>query len=159
MKKLLLIRHANAVDSFTKSDFERELSEKGKNEIKAVCSKLKNCDFFPDIILVSSAKRTLQTAKILAKNLSWDSIEILKNEDLYNSEFKNILKALNNTPNEINNLAIIAHNPAITEVVNILNNSNFSNLPTSTIAYFEFNAEKWSLIEFKNLVSFKMFSP
>lgn len=154
MKKLLLIRHASAEDTFMKPDIDRNLSVEGQNEPDIVSSKFSNSDFSPDLIKVSPARRTLFTAEKIANCLKWnkDKIEII--DEIYNSDAHVLLKEIIKTSENINNLAIVAHNPAITEVVNFLNNSDFANLAPCTLAYFEFEADNWKNIDFKNLLKF-----
>lgn len=147
MKKLLLIRHANAEDTFFKSDIERQLSADGINEIDIVCNKFSVNNFIPDLIKVSPAIRTVQTAERINKNLNWNSKNISITDKLYNSDYKFLIDEVLNTANGINNLVIIAHNPAITEVYNWLNKSEVINLPTCTFCLFTIKTDYWSKID------------
>ena len=42
MKKIYFIRHAKAVDESEGSDFERDLSERGKKDLALMCERLKS---------------------------------------------------------------------------------------------------------------------
>lgn len=147
LKKLLLIRHANAEDTFFKSDIERQISAVGLKEIDIVCNKFLSINFLPDLIKVSPAKRTIQTAKKITENLNWNSENISITHNLYNSDYKFLIDEVLNTSNDINNLVIIAHNPAITEVFNALNKSETGSLRTCSFCLFSIKTDYWSEIE------------
>jgi phosphohistidine phosphatase len=77
MKTIILMRHSKAEQgNFEISDFDRKLTEKGKSDAdiaaKILIKKIKKID----LIVTSSAKRTLKTAKIIAENFEIDKNKI-----------------------------------------------------------------------------------
>lgn len=63
MKKIYIIRHAKAVKDENIQDFERRLSESGKEDLKRLFQKLQAYEIKPDFILSSPSKRTAKTTK------------------------------------------------------------------------------------------------
>ena len=65
MKRIYFIRHAEA-QSGGRSDFERELSPKGKGDAMRLGELLRSHNILPRLIVASSAVRALTTARIIA---------------------------------------------------------------------------------------------
>lgn len=61
--KIFLVQHADAVPKET--DPERPLSEKGAMQARRAAEFLKKIPFYPDIILHSDKKRSIETAEII----------------------------------------------------------------------------------------------
>mgnify|MGYP000953754771 CR=1 FL=1 len=68
MKRIYFIRHAEA-QSGGRSDFERELSPKGKEDAMRLGALLRSENLLPRLIVASSAVRALTTARIIAATL------------------------------------------------------------------------------------------
>nr|WP_314167125.1 histidine phosphatase family protein [uncultured Campylobacter sp.] len=68
MKRIYFIRHAEA-QSGGRSDFERELSPKGKGDAMRLGALLRSENLLPRLIVASSAVRALTTARIIAAAL------------------------------------------------------------------------------------------
>lgn len=75
MKRIYFIRHAEA-QSGGRSDFERELSPKGKEDAMRLGALLRSRHVAPHLIVSSSAVRALTTAQIIADALN--AREVLK---------------------------------------------------------------------------------
>lgn len=67
MKKIYFIRHAKAVDEGEGSDFERDISERGKKDLALMCDRIKKHEVRADTIFASPAKRCAKTAQKLAE--------------------------------------------------------------------------------------------
>ena len=113
MGKIFLIRHGESGPSSTwGGDFQRSLTDRGKTTLLQLADALKNEVKAPVKIHCSSAKRTVETATILAKHLNGS---IHKVADLYNGEVVAYLDLLRTL--EINSqILVVGHNPTITEV-------------------------------------------
>lgn len=149
MKYLLLIRHAKTEQYGYDTDFERELTNRGIDDCKLMGSRIKKIKFVPDLVKISTAKRTRQTAKHLAKHLDWNK-EIIEGLDkLYLASYQVIFNEIANTKNNIDSLAIIAHNPGITYLFNSIGNATIDNLPTCGMGLFKFEIKDWKDIKIK----------
>mgnify|MGYP003329900228 CR=1 FL=1 len=62
-----------------------------------------------------------------------------------------------NYPEKYNTAMIIAHNPGLTNLINMITNINLYNLPTTGIANIDFDCDSWDNIsvENSNLVDLK----
>jgi len=147
MKKLYLIRHAKSDWSdFGKSDFERGLNKRGKRSIPLMAEALKKRGAMPDLILSSAAKRAKKTAKGLAEELKYRG-EIIFDETLYFTEPEEMIAKIQKTDESRNTLFLIGHNPEMTELSNILTDTDIDNIPTLGIVIVTFYVQKWSNVE------------
>ena len=83
MKTLLLMRHAKATwDHDQWPDFERPLNPTGEADAPRMGRRMIQADLKPDAILCSSARRTMQTAELVAEELGITPL-IQSKADLY----------------------------------------------------------------------------
>jgi phosphohistidine phosphatase len=154
MKHLLIIRHAKTEQQNYENDFERKLTKRGIADCELMCDRLKTFSFNPDCIKISSAKRTIETANLLAKGLGWDKSEFDLLPALYLASKPLLLETIKSTPKHINNLVVIAHNPGMTDLFNSLGQIHLDNLPTCGMALFRLNKDSWETLVNAELVWF-----
>lgn len=146
MKTVILIRHAKT-ETFSESgqDFDRRLTERGRNDAKEMAERLKNKNLLPDLIISSTAKRAKQTARIIAEQMDYNKEDILKLDKLYQCTpevFEEVL--LSGIPDNINTLFIIAHNPGISAfALSAVPNPAFDFMPTCGVTAFSFEGKSW----------------
>lgn len=145
MKKIYFIRHAKAKKDFF-NDYERELNSQGKDEAKFIGQKLKNHAVCADAIFSSSSIRTKMTAKIIASELNFNK-KIKFEKTLYDANLNSILYFINEIDDKFENVFIIAHNPAITEISEILSDSIIGNMPTCGVFCIEFDVKSFKDIK------------
>ena len=143
MKKLILIRHAKSSWEYNVKDHERPLNTRGLKDASAVSSELKGL-FYPDLVLISSATRTQETATIFTSNLKISKKIIQSNHDLYDFSGSDLLKVIKNCNNSIKELMIFGHNHAITAFVNSYGDLTIDNVPTCGVVVLEFEIDNWS---------------
>jgi len=107
---------------------------------------LKNKRISPDLILSSPAKRALQTAKILAKELEYPPEEIQTNERIYLADTDTLVNIIQNVPDESQRLMLIGHNPGLTHLANYLADARIANIPTTGIVEIYFDVNHWQHI-------------
>ncbi len=93
----------------------------------------------------SSAKRALQTAQIMASEIS-ESITLKVEHKLYHAEVSDWLRVIVALPDDQDSSALFGHNPGITQLVNDLTGSEISNIPTCGLVKITFSFDKWELI-------------
>ncbi|MCF6291887.1 MAG: histidine phosphatase family protein [Robiginitomaculum sp.] len=112
MKTLLLIRHAKAASyGLVPGDHGRPLSDKGERQTQVLAQQMLVAKVIPDLMLVSSAMRTMQTCEGLLN--VFGEIPIKSEEQLYLASAEKIEKQIWLAGEGINTLAIIGHNPGI----------------------------------------------
>lgn len=148
MKRLYLLRHAQAASDFSSSDKERTLTPHGITQAQFIATYIKDVD----IALCSSAKRTQMTLDIVEKI----SGEIKKTElidDIYNASAGAILNSIQSRTE--NNLLVVAHNPGIHMLASILiglgdktrcNNLTMS-YPPGTLSIIDCPCENWNELQ------------
>lgn len=110
MKKLFLLRHAEASNDLGADDHDRSLTPNGLNQASKVGGYLKNHNYMIDLVLCSSARRT----KMTLKGLQDGGAVISKKEysdTLYNAPASHLMNELFGSSGD--NVLIIAHNPGI----------------------------------------------
>ncbi len=112
--KLHLIRHAKAKSPSEVTDFERNLSSKGKEQAEKLTHYLMGKKL-PQEVWCSSAKRTVETLSFIELNHSFSVVR--KMNELYLCSKDLYLKELWSTKIE-NDLLIIGHNFGISDLVN-----------------------------------------
>lgn len=146
MKTILLIRHAKAEWSGKDgSDFSRALSNAGIQEAVSISAQLMNKQYQLDVIVCSAALRTIQTANIIGKALSIPDVNIIYSDILYQADENTIEQVVQSLHDENNNIAVIAHNPGITDYVNrLIPNTQIDFMPTCGVFAVQSNCTKWS---------------
>jgi phosphohistidine phosphatase len=147
MKTLLLLRHAKSSwkDS-SLGDHERPLNKRGEKAAPAVGRLLKTEKLVPDLILSSTAVRARATAEAVAKSSSYrGKLELL--ESLYLATAGKLLsEAQAHTPDSVKRLLLVAHNPGMEDLVEILSGKG-ETFPTAALAVFEVSIESWKELE------------
>lgn len=139
MKSLYIIRHSDAVDGFDIPDSFRQLSKRGIEQSNAQGLRFPN---LPELWYVSPALRTYATAHILAKHQK-KAPSILLRPSLYNSQIENYLDVLVETADDVNEVAIIGHNPTVSELAFTLGKYN-GIFKKGSVAKINFKISSWS---------------
>ncbi len=144
MKTIYLIRHAKSSWSDPSlQDFDRPLNSRGKRDVKMMTSILSDKIKKIDLILTSKAVRALSTTEVITNGNGVKYKEIQKEGKLYHASSKKIRKLIGKQSDQFDSLAIIGHNPGLTDLANEIGNVRIDNLPTTGILAFEFDSEKW----------------
>ena len=132
MLRLTLIRHANAEwkDSNI-PDFDRPLNKRGMSSG------------------TRSAKRTQQTAEIVGRMLGLATRRVKLVEQLYLARAEVILAFVHQTGPKVHHLAIVGHNPGISELARGLapEDAQVTELATACACTLTFATETWLNLE------------
>lgn len=145
MKLLYVVRHAKSSWANPgQADFDRPLNERGLGDATRMGEWLKKLKVCPDLIAVSTAKRTQQTAKLLLKALDCTPAEIKDLDNLYHASPAQITAVISAFPVSVQTGMLIAHNPGITEFVNSISDAfRVDNMPTCCVAGIRVQANDW----------------
>jgi phosphohistidine phosphatase len=136
---LYLIRHSIAENiSINKKDFDRELTQEGKEVIKKTSKAWKNYIKQFDIVLTSPLTRAVQTAEIISSNLQGITNLIKDNNLSTGSRTADLIDLLNSL--DFKNVAIVGHQPDLSIHINNFCGTGSFNLafPPASIAKIEF---------------------
>lgn len=145
MKKLIIIRHAQAEDH-APADYARRLTSRGAVRLEATAAKLAESlrtDDSPLHIIASPAARTAQSAEIVARAMNYLPEEIDFQEALYRGNYSVYLDAAARTDDEVGKLMVVGHNPAVTELAGELLQGEIAVMRKGSVAIFEFEMDRW----------------
>ena len=147
MKVLYLIKHAKSNWGIPNTrDFERPISKRGSKDVNTIGSYLMIQDIVPDIVLSSCALRAQETTDLLADKINFRGKKFFL-EELYMSIAEDIQEIIMAQDDSLNNIFVIAHNPQISELVNLMTEEHFSKIPSMGVVSIVFDIEEWSEIE------------
>jgi phosphohistidine phosphatase len=151
MKRLLLLRHAQAMPAEGGSDIDRVLSPKGLADALALGRVLKAGGLIPAHILCSSAKRTQQTCAEVLKGLD-TPVHTEFSKKIYSAGLGDLLELIQSADDGLESLMIIGHNPTIYELAmrmgaegpeSVLNHLGQGYAPAS-LSVIEADIERWA---------------
>lgn len=147
---LILMRHAKSSwDDPLLDDFDRTLNRRGRESAEAIGAWLRKIGYLPEEVLVSGARRTVETWSRMAADMP-DTATMQSNSALYHASADIILGVLKGQTQP--NLMMICHNPGIADFANRIVTetpayTGFRDFPTAATAIIEFDAEHWSGVE------------
>jgi len=145
MKTLYLIRHAKSNWNNTElTDFERILNKRGLKDAPFMSKKLKELNCTPDYILSSSSQRTFITAKLICEGINYPLKDVCFERSIYEASTSTLISLINLLPNNKDEVAIIGHNPSITQLSNYLTDDYIGNMPTCSIVKIELEIDHWN---------------
>ena len=112
MHQLLLLRHAKSSwDTAGVPDRERTLTPRGRRAAAAIRRGMRDLGLAPDVILVSSAKRTMETLNALEP---WDETPLIEPlDELYLANKTRLLTTLRGVVETVRTVLLIGHNPGL----------------------------------------------
>ncbi len=146
MKTLFLIRHAKSSRKERVVDFDRPLSGRGIADASHMGLRLKKTPVQFDAFYSSSARRGLDTAKLLAQSAGFAPENIISDEAFYTFDETSLLRAVESIDESFSTVAVFCHNFAITDLANSLTGKTIGNVPTCGVVHIETDAELWANI-------------
>ena len=148
LRRLTLVRHANAEQDADVRDFERPLSKKGLGEANDVARRFQERGLIPDLILTSAAVRTRETAETFAKVLGVPARLLQADDSLYLAEGEQIIGAIRSVGPRVGHLLVIGHNPGISAAAIALAPEAVKNdLPTCGTLTMTVSCKTWTLVD------------
>ncbi|CAL9379942.1 SixA phosphatase family protein [Streptomyces thermolilacinus] len=152
-RRIVLLRHAKA-DWSQDADHERPLADRGRQEAPLAGRRLASAGITPDLTLCSTAVRTRETWKLVVHELP-QRPRTVYDERVYEASLGDLIALLNETPEDVDDLLVVGHNPGIHALADalageaegdILPRMNRSGFPTSAFAVLTFSGE-WKTVE------------
>lgn len=144
MKTLLLIRHAKSSwNNVTLPDFERSLNERGKHDAPLMAKQIKDKKIEIDAFVSSPAKRAKKTAEIFMDEFDAKEKKLILIPSLYEATSEKFYDAIENLKDKYDTVALIAHNPGITDFINSLECSPVYNMPTCAVYAIKIKTKNW----------------
>ncbi len=141
---MLIIRHAKSDQSFFGNDFERPLNERGKKDAPEMAKRVVDKNIVIDAFVSSPAKRAKKTAEIFCETYQQKIEDINFISALYHAPAREFYEVIKSLDDNLNSVAIFAHNPGITYFVNdLINDVRVDNMPTCAVFAIQINISQW----------------
>jgi phosphohistidine phosphatase len=142
MKTVLLMRHAKSSWNVPDlPDQKRPLNHRGEKDAPRMGQLLKDQGLIPQRIYCSTALRARQTVAAVIEILGFQG-EITYLDELYQAEPSAIIDVLKSAPDEVDCVLLIAHNPGMEEVTQLLTGQG-QTFPTAGIGHILLPLEHW----------------
>ena len=141
-RRLIVMRHAKSSwkDPHLE-DHDRPLNKRGLRDAPRISEELYSRGWIPDLILVSSSRRTMQTLEMM-KNRFGDLPSEVR-PGIYHASVYDLIRELEDTTQKGTTM-ILGHNPGSEILINRLS-GNWIRLPTASAALLVENESNWDL--------------
>ena len=146
-RRLTLLRHAKSSwDDANLSDHERPLNARGREALKPLRRQIEDRGSLPDLVLCSSAVRTVETLDGFRSALpATATVEV--DEDLYGADVDDLLARVRAAPDTAGHVMLVGHNPGIEDLAMLLTGDGeraaraamTSKFPTAAMAVLRFD--------------------
>ncbi|MEU6625593.1 histidine phosphatase family protein [Streptomyces litmocidini] len=152
-RSIVLLRHAKA-DWNDGPDHERPLAERGRKDAPVAGRRLADSGIAFDLALCSTAVRTRETWKLAVHELPARPRTVYE-ERIYEASLGELIAVVNETPDTVNNLLLVGHNPGMHALADalagesegdLLPRMNRSGFPTAAFAVVTFEGS-WKSVE------------
>jgi len=155
MRRLLLLRHAKADRHSAGGDRERPLTSRGLEDARRVGAHLAARGLTPQLAVASHAKRARQTLE-QALSAFPGHVAHLTEHTIYNATTEHLLEILRQSPDRVETLLVVGHNPGFSELAVALAGTGEAaelrrlsmKYPTAALAVLEFPGESWAQAAF-----------
>ena len=145
---LTLIRHAKSSWKFPLPDFERPLNKRGKRNAVELGQWLAANDIHFDQIVASPARRTMETATLIATQIGYPKKAIATDSAIYHASATTLFDCVRRFDDHYQHVALIGHNPGISMLADLLLSDPLGEeMRTCACAQMRFSATDWSTIE------------
>jgi phosphohistidine phosphatase len=154
MLRLFLVRHAKAEPAVGRDDYQRRLTDRGRNDAKRVAGVLAARNMLPDVLIHSGAARSKETAEIFAAQ--WPrEVELQDEPGLYDATQEMLFLRARALPDPRVRVAFVGHNPGLGGLALALAASgSHSELrrmavkyPTCAVAALDFRIRHWDELQ------------
>ena len=131
------MRHSKA-EPAGETDFERELTPRGRSDAVAAGAWLASQAVVPDRALVSAATRAQQTWEAVAEGAGW-ALEPTIDAGLYTADPDTTLDVLRTLGDDCPNVLVIGHNPSMASLAQLIDDGEWADLGPGTASVTAFH--------------------
>ncbi len=143
MRTLLLMRHAKSSwDNPAQTDHERPLNDRGERSAPIMGQWLRAEGLTPDLIVCSDARRTRETADLVAPACGYEG-EIVVSGALYLAKVSNWRDVLRSLPDRSRTVLCIGHNPGLEDLLSHAT-GRYLEMKTAAIARLSLDLPNWA---------------
>lgn len=146
MKRLVIVRHAKAEKAGARQrDFDRPLAERGHGDAVEAGRRLARRGVHPGALVSSPARRTLETARLIARELDFPWAEIVLPQEAYAADVSTLLGLVRAIDDRAACAVLVAHNPGVSDLAHALVCGFAAGLPTCAVAAVDLAVDAWAL--------------
>lgn len=158
MRRLILMRHAKSSwTDPTQHDAARPLNARGRRAAPRMGLWLAEAGYAPDLALVSTARRTLETWELASARMTGASGRPPAHASeglIYNAAPESLLMLVHEQPAEVETLLLLGHEPGVPGLLRMLCGRDiceggaraFGKYPTGAVSVLEFPQDDWAEI-------------
>jgi phosphohistidine phosphatase len=151
MRRLLLLRHGKADRHSAGGDRERPLTKRGLDDARRIGEFIVDQGFAPDLAVASNARRARQTLEQALEAFP-NHIRHLIENSIYNASVDHLLEILRQSPDQVQTLLVVGHNPGFGELAVALAGAGApeelqrlrQKFPTAALAVLDFSCDAWA---------------
>ncbi|HEX9542502.1 MAG TPA: histidine phosphatase family protein, partial [Streptosporangiaceae bacterium] len=117
-RRLVLLRHAKSAWPDV-PDIERPLGKRGQRDAPRAGRWLRQAGYLPDLVVCSTSRRTRETWQLAAAELG-ASPSVRFEPRVYGAGTAELLDLIRETPDEVETLQVVGHEPAMRELTLLL---------------------------------------
>jgi phosphohistidine phosphatase len=146
-KRLLILRHAKS--SWADPDLpdrDRPLNARGRKDAARIGRFLADSGRLPDLVLCSSAARTVETLDLLRLP---PAVEVIVEEQLYGAGSDSLLDRFRLLPDPVASAMLVAHNPGVEDFARDLDGERLrlaDKYPTGGLAVLRVPVRDWQAL-------------
>ena len=143
MLTLYLLRHAKSSwNDASQRDFERPLSDRGREACALIGEFIEEKGIEFDLVLVSTAVRTRETIDLVKQRAKLRS-EVRYDDRIYEATVSQLLEVISQVENDRENVLLVGHNPGMEELLTLLTGVHLR-VTTANFAKIKIQATRWS---------------
>jgi len=156
-RRVSLLRHGHALAFAEAGDFDRALDARGQREAIDAAHRLATLDE-PDVILVSSARRTRETAATVLAELARPLGDMRLEPALYLADLATLQSTIAKLADTQRHALLIGHNPGLSDLAfewltGEIGAPPFNGLATGGLCSVLFEADRWRDVGAENIVA------
>ena len=155
MKRVIIVRHAKTIQHGYDQDYDRTLTDRGRDDAERISLEMVRSGILPDLILSSPAVRTTQTTRIFADTFGYPTGNVRYEKKLYSGMLTTtFLKMLQEIDDSHSTVMVVGHNPTVYNYLDMLLPGFSLDVPTCSTVVIEFDIDLWAdLIPHSGLMS------
>jgi len=151
MLKLGLVRHAKSSWSSPQLiDHDRPLNNRGVRDAPVMAKQVLKLFGVPDLLVSSTAKRALTTAKVFKKEMKLTDDKLEEIAELYHASIEDTMEVISEIQEDAKFAMIFGHNPTMTYLANSFPGDMIDNVPTCGVLLLESSASSWDNVNISN---------
>jgi phosphohistidine phosphatase len=153
MRRLMLLRHGKSDWPSGMKDLDRPLAERGRQAVPRVAAHMAEEQLFPDLALVSPARRARETWELVAPKLG--EVPARSEPRFYESPPERLLAVVRELEPDVRSVLLVGHNPGFEDLAKLLighgDRYAFARMakkyPTAGLAVIDFPVEDWPAVK------------